>query len=409
MGSRAAIALLLLSWTGLATAAPREESWEVMWTLRRAVTPEEARLAVADMERLARSAGDALSVWIAEDGTAIRLTAPHAGAAFEFPGPNTGVVVTSSATFVEVVMACVMVARERLGMDVLLWSGDPAIARARFQRVLGRARPPLAAEGFDEPADVRPGVGLGFGTHWVYPMLVLTFLWLRWRGGGGWTSWYLFWLLGPTLVAAFAAQPLALLVIPAALVLRRVLPDPIRWLRHARRVRALSVDIASNASNAAARRALAMIWIDLGRPARALPLLDEALALHPDDIELAFLRGQALLGARRHEQALAAFLVVLEREPRLRYGEAYLRGADALAALERWEEAEEGLAHFVVVNRSSVEGRVKLARVRRARGDRAGAAAAVADAKAAYRDSPAFHRRKQLWWYLRAVLLGWRV
>ena len=51
-----------------------------------------------------------------------------------------------------------------------------------------------------------------------------------------------------------------------------------------------------------------------------------------------------------------------------------------------------------------MEGRYKLALVRAARGDGAGAADALRQARDAYRDSPPFHRRKQLGWYLRARL-----
>ena len=98
---------------------------------------------------------------------------------------------------------------------------------------------------------------------------------------------------------------------------------------------------------------------------------------------------------------------MLEREPKLRFGEAYLRAGDALMALGRWEEAAEGLEHFVTVNRSSVEGRVKLARARRAIGDRPGARDALEEARATYRDSPGFHRRNQRLWWLRAVIASW--
>lgn len=402
-----------------AVAAAEEPPRGFAWAISTLPAPDEARGAVEDMERLARAGGPSLSLWVSEDRAAIRITAPRAGATFEFPGAGHGfTVVDRGDAFDAVATACALVLRERFDHLTLMVRTfeDPALepGAALFARVLGRAPPalrpmddPTLDDEEDEPA-VAAGPALGLGRDWLYPLLMVAFLWLRWRGGGNWTSYYLFWLVGPTLVFALAGQPLALLVIPVALVARRLLPDPILWLRHLRRIRSLSVDIASNASNAAARRSLAMVWLELRRPARALPLLDQALERVPGDVELTFLRGQALLGARRHAEALEAFLAVLAREPRLRYGEAYLRGADALIALERWDEAEEGLAHFVVVNRSSVEGRVKLARVRRARGDRPGSAAAVAEAKAAYRDSPAFHRRRQLWWYLRAVILGWR-
>jgi hypothetical protein len=92
---------------------------------------------------------------------------------------------------------------------------------------------------------------------------------------------------------------------------------------------------------------------------------------------------------------------VLEREPRFRYGEAYLRASDALIALRRWELAEEGLETYVGVNRSSIEGWYKLSRVRAAGGNAAGAADALRRGIEVHKESPAFHRRRQLGWYLR--------
>lgn len=408
----------VLAALGLLTTAAAGPPPGFYWWHAGELDASHARAAVADMRRLAASAGDALSAWISDDGTAIRITAPAAGASFEFPGPPQTLLHVSHAAgaFGAVAAACMLVMRDRFDEPELIVGArgpiDGRAGAALFQTVLGRAPPVLDTQAFggeeelDEPPYAPSGPGPGGG--WPYPLLALAFLYFMWRGGTGWTSYYAFWLVGPTVIFALAAQPLVLLVIPVALLLRRVLPDPFKLLLHAARIRALGVDVDSNPANAAARRALAMLWLDLRRPRRALPLLEQALERLPDDVELSFLRGQALLGSGRHEEALAAYLAVLAREPRLRYGEAYLRGADALMALGRWDEAEEGLAHFIVVNRSSVEGRVKLARARRARGDTAGAAAALADAKAAYRESPRFHRRSQLGWYVRALLVGLR-
>jgi tetratricopeptide (TPR) repeat protein len=249
-------------------------------------------------------------------------------------------------------------------------------------------------------------LGLGAQAGWAYPLVAVVVLYFLWRSGITWASYYAFWLLGPMLLFKLAQQPLVLLLIPVALVLRRVLPDPFLLLKNARRIRSLSADASANAENVTVRRALAMLWLEMRRPARALLVVEEARRRLPDDSELYFIRGQALLGMKRWDEAVAAFLAVLGREPRLRYGEAYLRAADALIALARWDEAAEGLEHFVAVNRSSVEGWLKLARVRGALGEAEGEVAALEQARRAYRDSPVFHRRRQRLWYARVVIAG---
>ena len=122
------------------------------------------------------------------------------------------------------------------------------------------------------------------------------------------------------------------------------------------RVRSLQADIDTNASNATARRDLAKIWLEKHRPRRALPLLEQAIARDPDSIELLYLSGVAHLLAGDHEKAVEALVTVTHREPNFQYGEAYLRAADALMALGRWDDAADALERYVKINSSSVEG-----------------------------------------------------
>src|SRR5262249_50026734 len=152
-----------------------------------------------------------------------------------------------------------------------------------------------------------------------------------------------------------------------------------------------------------ARRNLAMIWLEKRRPLRALPLIEQALERDRESIELQYLRGVALLDARRYAEAADALLAVARREPGFRQGEPSLRAADARGALGRWPDAEQHLADYVdTVNQSSVEGWYRLWSARRAQGNAAGAREALRHAQDAYRGSPAFHRRRQVGWYLRA-------
>jgi tetratricopeptide (TPR) repeat protein len=275
----------------------------------------------------------------------------------------------------------------------------------------------LRARGYDEEdgAQVRPAMGLGsmlsgrsglFGTA----MLAAAFYFLFMRGRGasgsnaGWGSYYLIWIVAPALLAAVSAHPAFLVVIVIGLVARRWLPDPILYFKHQARVRSLQADIDANASNATARRDLAKIWLEKHRPRRALPLLEQALTRDPSSVELLYLSGVAYLLAGNHEKALEALVGVAHREPSFQYGEAYLRAADALIALGRWDDADDALERYVKINSSNIEARAKRLRVCRTRKDTAGAQKAKADLRDAWRSLPGYQRRKQFGWYLRSLV-----
>lgn len=366
------------------------------------VPPDEAalRLAVADMRRLAAARRDIVDVEAHDADITLNGIGDAAHEPFVFPGrPGQNFVKTLGKPYDEVVVACLLAAQARFPGDTLEIASDGgpdewADGRALFAAVLGRASGGGAS------------ARLASLTGYVYPLLIalLFYLVVLRRGGASWSSYYLFWLLVPALASFVLAFPALLLVVPAALLLRPWLPDPWLALKHARRVRSLDAQVRANPANASARRDLAVIWLEKRRPARALPLVEQAQRREPDSVELHYLRGLALLGARRPDEAVDAFLEVLRREPRFRYGDAYLRAADALMALGRWEQAEEGLETYLEVNRSSVEGPYKLGLVRRARGDGSGAHRAFRQAAEIYQASPSFHRRRQLGWYLRARL-----
>jgi tetratricopeptide (TPR) repeat protein len=236
--------------------------------------------------------------------------------------------------------------------------------------------------------------------------LAFYFLFMRGRGGAGasgWGSYYLFWIVAPVLIAAASSHPAVLLVVVVGLLARRWLPDPYLAFKYRGTVRALEVDVAANPGNVTARRDLASIWLEKRRAARALPLLEQALARDGKSPELLYLNGVAHLLARKPQAAVDALVRVIHAEPGFRYGEAYLRAADALIALKQWDDADEALGHYLKINRSSLEGHYKRAKVHKARGDASGAKQAIGDLRETWRTLPSFQRRKQLGWYLKSL------
>jgi tetratricopeptide (TPR) repeat protein len=218
-----------------------------------------------------------------------------------------------------------------------------------------------------------------------------------------WT-YYLFWLVVPTIVALVSAHPLVLVVVVVALVARRWLPDPVLIARTAGRVRSLSQQIELNPANATARAQLAEIRVAGWRPGRAIPLLQQALERDPKSAELRYLLGLAFVRTGDAEAALEPLAAALAIDDKVRYGSAYLTIGDALAKLDRLDEAIDAYERYVKINSSSLEGFCKLARARERHGDDAGARRARAEALDTYRVLPRFQRRRQLWWWLRARL-----
>jgi tetratricopeptide (TPR) repeat protein len=225
-----------------------------------------------------------------------------------------------------------------------------------------------------------------------------------------------------SLLAAYAVRnPWACGVVLVFFALRRWLPDPVVLLRSLSRLGSLKTQAQLNAANLPVRRDLGRAYLDLLRPRAALKWLDEARALDSRDLEVAFLRGLALLRMGDDERALRALAEAVGVDPdagepfsdvsarggstsHTRYGEAYLAAATALERLGRWEQAEEALSMSASCNSSALEPLIRLARVRRKRDDDAGARAALDEARRTWAQLPPFMRRKQLGWRLRAAL-----
>jgi len=214
---------------------------------------------------------------------------------------------------------------------------------------------------------------------------------------GYWTYY-----LGLALLSYAVHQPWMLAGVVVFFVLRPFLPDPWVVARTWGRIRALDAQISANPANVTARRDLAVIWLERLRPRRALELLDEARRRHPDDAELLYLTGLARLRSGDAEGALAPLVRAVEIDPRVRFGEPYLVAAEALASLDRLEEAEDALDRYTDVSSSSLEGWVRLADVRKRRGDAKGAGEALNEALATWKQVPGYRRRGEFGWLLRA-------
>jgi predicted Zn-dependent protease len=185
-------------------------------------------------------------------------------------------------------------------------------------------------------------------------------------------------------------------------VLRPFIPDPFVLARTWDRIRSLDAQISANPANVTARRDLAVLWLERLRPRRALSLLDEARTRTPDDPELLYLTGLARVRSGDAQGAIEPLVRAVDLDPRVRFGEPYLIAAEALMALDRLEEAEDALDRYVSTNSSSLQGYVRLAAVRRRRGDAEGSRRALKEALDTWSQLPRYRRRTEVGWWLRA-------
>ena len=223
-----------------------------------------------------------------------------------------------------------------------------------------------------------------------------------------------------TLFAAYAVHnPLVCGVALVLYLARPWLPDPAAMWRNLGRIGALKQQVTLNASNAIARRDLGRAYLELRRPRTALRYLEQARERDPRDPEVAYLRGLALLGAERDEDALRALGEAVGIDPDRgepfssrreggsrfsRFSEAYLAAATALERLGRLPEAEQVLELASDHNSSLVEPLVRLSRVRRRQGDGKRATEAAKQARKTFGELPGFMKRRQLAWGIRAYL-----
>jgi tetratricopeptide (TPR) repeat protein len=214
----------------------------------------------------------------------------------------------------------------------------------------------------------------------------------------GYFSYYLAWVF----LSYALRTPWLLAGIVVLLVLRPFVPAPGALLRLFGRARSLRAQVEVNRANITARRDLAEIYLEGLRARAAVPLLQEGLALAPNDAELLYLLGLALHRSGKHEAALEPLVRAVQIDPRVRYGAPYAAAGDALSALKRWDGALDAYEHYQADNSSDVSGYTRLARAHAMTGDGAGARAVLHEGIRTWGLLPGSMKRRQFGAYLKA-------
>jgi len=214
----------------------------------------------------------------------------------------------------------------------------------------------------------------------------------------GYLGYYFAWLAFSYLIR----EPRLLVGLLVLWLLRRLLPPPGAIFGALGRAGRLREQVRVNRANITARRDLATIYLNLLRPRRALPLLEEGLTLAPEDAELIYLYGVALHRAGRHEEALARLLAAIERDGRLRHGHPYFVAGETLLALKRWDDAADAFERYLDFNSSDVAAHTFLARAHAGSKDSAAARKWLLAGLTTWHGLPGAMKRRQFGAYLRA-------
>lgn len=168
--------------------------------------------------------------------------------------------------------------------------------------------------------------------------------------------------------------------------------------RRGAEIRSLKRESEVNPHDAAARSDLGRLLVDARQYIEAVPHLEKAMERMSDSEETTCYLGLAYLWTGKPEEGERLIRSALERNPKFRYGEPYLRWGEYMLHAGKAREAAEVFERFRTIHSSSVEGHYLLGEAYRRDGRRDKAAEAYRAALAMFRQSPGYKRRAERLW-----------
>lgn len=208
---------------------------------------------------------------------------------------------------------------------------------------------------------------------------------------------FIFWLVGNPFLAI-----IIILVLLYALDRRFVglSPSLLKPYRRSRRLARLKRELEQQPHNASGKLETARLYMEKGKYAEALPLLEQVDSVY-DSADIVYEKGLCKLKLGRLEEGRELILNSLEMNPRVKYGEPYLRLGEAFAESQP-DEAIRFLERFREVQSSSCEGLYKLGRIYDRLGEKEEAKRAYTEALHVYRGLPRYKRRDERRWAILA-------
>jgi len=210
----------------------------------------------------------------------------------------------------------------------------------------------------------------------------------------------LWWLTGSPL-AALIVILLLLYVLDLRFV--RLLPDVTKPLRRWRRLSSLNSQLRLNPHDTPAKLEVARLLMEKRQFREALTYLDDISAAMQDSPEYLCDRGICLLKTGQMEEGLQLIGQALRANLRVKYGEPYLRQAEAYAERQQREKALASLAELAQMNMSSCEVYYRQGELYRELQQTDKAKHAYREAVEVYRGLPPYKRRTERRW----ALLAW--
>lgn len=182
-----------------------------------------------------------------------------------------------------------------------------------------------------------------------------------------------------------------------------VMPNLFKPLQLSSRLGKVRQELSLNPHHASLKLEAARILIEKRRYEEAAALLDEILGVMDDSAEVWFESGLCKLKLGRLAEGEEDMLKALELNPRVRYGEPFLRLGEAFADVDR-DKALAYLHQFRDIHSSSCEAYFRLGKVLSRMGRPDEAKSAYREAVHIYRSLPKYKRKSERRWALKAAM-----
>ncbi|MCZ8518119.1 MULTISPECIES: tetratricopeptide repeat protein [Paenibacillus] len=208
----------------------------------------------------------------------------------------------------------------------------------------------------------------------------------------------IFWLTGNPFVAIFVLL-LIFYVLDRQFV--GMTPSIFKPFQRMRRLSRLKEELRMNPHHTSTKLDIARIYMEQKKYENARELLLQVSAVMEDSADVLSELGICELHLGRPEEGERLILEALERNPRVKYGDPYLRLGEAYAERDK-EKAVYYLQRFREVNSSSCEAYYRLGLLYRQLGRDEEARSAFREAVELYRGLPGYKRRHERRWALLA-------
>ncbi|NEW07619.1 tetratricopeptide repeat protein [Paenibacillus sp. SYP-B3998] len=178
-------------------------------------------------------------------------------------------------------------------------------------------------------------------------------------------------------------------------------PNIFRPFQLSRKASRLRQDLYANPHNTSVKLELARILIERKRYSEALPYLEQSHSVMLDSADVHYEIGLCCLKLGDLSRGESFMLKAIELNPRVKYGNPYLRLGEALASVAP-ERAVAYMEQFRDVHSSSVEAYYRLGQLYQKLGRTDEAKRAYREALDIYRGLPRYSRRQQRRWALLA-------